>query len=153
MFDSVFRDVETYRFTLEEGMNTVDAWPFHLTETVNANSQLVNIGILDSSGNVTSIQRAAGNRVYVGSNSDFSFEIDSYVPGDDDNDDDDTSPWDPNALYILGDLVTHQGLKYRAKWWNRGDEPIPNPAVPWETLWELLDEAPDDLDGPEIGAW
>ena len=154
LFDSSFRDVETHRHTLNQGMNTADAWPFHLAQKVNADSLLVNIGVLDSSGNVTPIQSAAGNSVYVRSNSEFSFETDFEIPGDDDddddNDDDDITTWEANAVYVFGDLVTHQELRYRAKWWTRGDEPISNPTVPWETPWELLDETPDD---PEAGTW
>ena len=159
LFDNAFQDVESHRVTLEQGMNGVDDWPFHLAQKVNAESQLVNIGVLDSSGVIAPIRNAIGNGVYVRSNSEFSFEIDFEIPDtdDDDNDDDDddggTAVWDANAVYVYGDLVTHQGLRYRAKWWNRGDEPIPNPTVPWETPWELLDEAPGDPDDPEVDTW
>ncbi len=32
-------------------------------------------------------------------------------------------PWDPGAIYTQGDIVSHNGRLWRAKWWTRGEEP------------------------------
>ncbi len=31
--------------------------------------------------------------------------------------------WDPSAVYVGGDIVTYNGLKYKAKWWTKGEQP------------------------------
>ena len=153
LFDSAFQDVETHRITLLEGMNTGDAWPFHLAQKVNSDSQIVNIGVLDDSGNIVPIRNVAGNRVYVQSDSEFSFETDFEIPKNDD-DDSGLEEWDANATYVFGDSVSHDGTTYRAKWWSRGDEPISNPTVPWETPWEVVHGDPrGDPSEPELDAW
>ena len=156
LFDSAFQDLETHRVTLLEGMNTADAWPFYLARKVNTDSQIVNVGVLDDSGNVVPIRNASDNRVYVRSNSEYSFETDFEIPNDDDEDDDSgLEEWDANATYVFGDKVSHDGTVYRAKWWSRGDKPVSNPAVPWETPWEVVHGDPrgDPNDEPDINGW
>ena len=32
-------------------------------------------------------------------------------------------PWDPSAVYVGGDVVSHNGRQWRAKWWTQGEEP------------------------------
>ncbi len=32
-------------------------------------------------------------------------------------------PWDPGAVYVQGDVVSHNGRQWRAKWWTQGEEP------------------------------
>ncbi|GAP63112.1 hypothetical protein ARMA_1535 [Ardenticatena maritima] len=31
--------------------------------------------------------------------------------------------WDASAVYIGGDVVSHNGHEWRAKWWTQGEEP------------------------------
>ncbi len=31
--------------------------------------------------------------------------------------------WDPSAIYVADDLVSHNGHEWRAKWWTQGEEP------------------------------
>jgi len=31
--------------------------------------------------------------------------------------------WDSSAVYVGGDIVTYNGLKYKAKWWTKGEQP------------------------------
>lgn len=31
--------------------------------------------------------------------------------------------WDANQVYVSGDVVVYNGLKYKAKWWTRGEQP------------------------------
>ncbi|OAN11532.1 chitinase [Photobacterium jeanii] len=31
--------------------------------------------------------------------------------------------WDPNKVYLAGDTVTYNGVKYTAKWWTKGEQP------------------------------
>ena len=42
--------------------------------------------------------------------------------------------WDANKVYDLGDVVTHKGNTYRAKWWTQGDEPGTEQWGPWELI-------------------
>ena len=158
LFDSSFRDIELHTVALLEGENTVDAWPFHLAQRVNAESSLVQIGVLEPSGSIIPVESSMGNSVYVKSHEGFSFQIDFELPDNDDDTpgpdsdvpDEDLVEWKSGATYVAGDRVVHQGLTYEAKWWTRGDEPIPNPTVPWETPWDLLDEDPS---GPGDNTW
>ncbi|AOT10750.1 lytic polysaccharide monooxygenase [Pseudoalteromonas luteoviolacea] len=32
-------------------------------------------------------------------------------------------PWNKSKTYVAGDKVSHNGVDYEAKWWNRGEEP------------------------------
>ncbi len=32
-------------------------------------------------------------------------------------------PWDPTAVYVADDIVSHNGHQWRAKWWTQGEEP------------------------------
>lgn len=34
--------------------------------------------------------------------------------------------WDANTVYLGGDSVAHQGVKYTANWWTRGENPADN---------------------------
>jgi chitinase len=34
--------------------------------------------------------------------------------------------WDANTAYTAGNVVTYQGVSYRANWWTRGDNPASN---------------------------
>ncbi|KZW99612.1 chitinase [Pseudoalteromonas luteoviolacea] len=42
------------------------------------------------------------------------------------------APWDSGKVYVGGDLVSHNGKVYRAKWWTRGEEP--GKAMVWQAL-------------------
>ncbi|XVV12603.1 glycoside hydrolase family 2 TIM barrel-domain containing protein [Actinoplanes sp. CA-131856] len=45
--------------------------------------------------------------------------------------DDASATWSPTTIYHQGDLVTHNGHQWRAKWWTRNQEPG-DPNGPWE---------------------
>ncbi|MBO0460290.1 chitinase [Enterococcus sp. DIV1298c] len=42
--------------------------------------------------------------------------------------------WDAKKVYVLGDVVTHNGNTYRAKWWTQGNEPGTEQWGPWELI-------------------
>ena len=42
--------------------------------------------------------------------------------------------WAPAKDYVAGDVVTHKGHTYRAKWWTRGNEPGTEQYGPWELI-------------------
>ncbi|MGR5285539.1 PKD domain-containing protein [Vibrio maritimus] len=44
--------------------------------------------------------------------------------------------WSASQTYLGGDNVQHQGSKYQAKWWTRGDNPADNSAQ-WD-VWTLV---------------
>ena len=46
--------------------------------------------------------------------------------------------WNQNGEYEAGSLVSWQGYIYKAKWWNRGKEPIAYPTNSWDTPWQMV---------------
>ncbi len=34
-----------------------------------------------------------------------------------------TGDWDTSVAYVGGDVVTYNGVEYKAKWWTQGNEP------------------------------
>jgi hypothetical protein len=45
-----------------------------------------------------------------------------------------TAPlWSPSAIYVSGDVVTHNNHEWRAKWWTQGEEP-PGTTGVWEDV-------------------
>lgn len=76
--------VESFTVTIAPGQNLADQWPFYLATAVNAKSNLVHIGQLDTgTGNVTPVMGANANKVYVKSNnvSHYYFIVDFIRPG------------------------------------------------------------------------
>ncbi|WP_127793859.1 glycosyl hydrolase family 18 protein [Agromyces sp. LHK192] len=43
------------------------------------------------------------------------------------------APWYPTAVYTGGEVVSHDGVEYRAKWWTRGQEPGAQHG-PWQAI-------------------
>ncbi|MCE2572220.1 S8 family serine peptidase [Motilimonas eburnea] len=43
-------------------------------------------------------------------------------------------PWQAGRVYVAGDKVTFNGKAYRAKWWNRGEEPGAYRWGPWQAI-------------------
>lgn len=76
LFDSSGGDAETHTITLTDTQTGADDWPFYLAEEVNAVSSLLNVGVLDSDGNINPVRDSQRNTVYVSSDSGFSFELD-----------------------------------------------------------------------------
>ncbi|MFO6424704.1 S8 family serine peptidase [Motilimonas sp. KMU-193] len=46
----------------------------------------------------------------------------------------DLTPWQAGRVYVAGDKVEFNGQAYRAKWWNRGEEPGAHRWGPWQAL-------------------
>ncbi|NTS78531.1 pre-peptidase C-terminal domain-containing protein [Catenovulum sp. SM1970] len=44
--------------------------------------------------------------------------------------------WNASAVYLTDDQVAYNGVKYRARWWNQGDNPASN-SGPW-AVWDEL---------------
>lgn len=43
--------------------------------------------------------------------------------------------WDSSAVYVGGDEVIYNGVRYRAKWWTQGDNPeTQGPWGPWQAI-------------------
>ena len=40
--------------------------------------------------------------------------------------------WDPNSVYVGGDIVTYNGVKYKAKWWTKGERP--DQSMVWQQI-------------------
>lgn len=58
--------------------------------------------------------------------------VGNITEGDDDNKEDIIEEWANNKVYVGGDIVTYQGHKYRAKWWNLNK--VPSMTIDWEKL-------------------
>ena len=46
--------------------------------------------------------------------------------------------WSTTVPYPAGYLVERSGDVYKAKWWNKGDDPAQAAAEPWDTPWTLV---------------
>lgn len=79
LFDSAGQDVESFSVTLGDGMNSANAWPFHLAEEVNATSTLVNVGVLNGN-QIRPVRSAQRNNVYVSSTESYRFAVDIDQP-------------------------------------------------------------------------
>lgn len=53
--------------------------------------------------------------------------------------------WSVTGVYVKGDIVTREGMTYRARWWTLGEEP--GTAMVWEVLTE---SAPSDWNSARI---
>ncbi len=61
-------------------------------------------------------------------------------------------PWDPNTVYLAGDVVSHNGHLWRAKWWTRGEEPgTTGPWGVWEDLGPCDGSQPTPTPTPPVG--
>jgi len=45
--------------------------------------------------------------------------------------------WFPNSIYLVGNKVVHNGIKYEAKWWTRGKNPARNSGT--HQVWKKLE--------------
>ncbi|MHB1571937.1 MAG: carbohydrate-binding protein, partial [Solirubrobacteraceae bacterium] len=52
--------------------------------------------------------------------------------------------WSPTGVYRQGDVVSFDGLPFKARWYTQGDQPITslpvNPQQPWTPLYEIPGE-------------
>lgn len=160
LFNGGGQDQESHSLVASDGRIEPADWPFELAQIVNAESDAIRIGVLDDDGTVAPTRSASDNRVYTRSDAALSFEIDITAasgggePGDGggntgggDPDPGTGEAWHVGLTYVAGDLVTHEGSTYRAKWWSRGDEPVVIADAPWETPWELVDGSGTPPDG------
>ncbi|WP_418275742.1 glycosyl hydrolase family 18 protein [Isoptericola jiangsuensis] len=44
------------------------------------------------------------------------------------------APWYATGVYTTGDVVSHNGTEYSAKWWTRNQEPGTSPHGPWAVV-------------------
>lgn len=47
--------------------------------------------------------------------------------------------WSRAVIYVKGDRVERNGVAYEARWWNRAEEPQPQPDDPYSTPWVRVD--------------
>jgi GH18 family chitinase/chitodextrinase len=57
------------------------------------------------------------------------------------------SAWNPDTVYLAGDVVTYGGVTYTAKWWTQGDVPGADEWGPWEENGTGTDEGVDNGSG------
>lgn len=73
-------DVETHTLATDNATSDADAWPFHLAQTINADSSLVAAGVLQQDGDIQPIQDSQANRLYTQSDRSLQFEIEIRTP-------------------------------------------------------------------------
>ncbi|QDW61327.1 glycosyl hydrolase family 18 protein [Oerskovia sp. KBS0722] len=44
------------------------------------------------------------------------------------------APWYGSGVYTSGDVVSHDGAEYKAKWWTRGTAPAATSGSPWQKI-------------------
>ncbi len=75
-----FNDIESHNLVIGNGMGASNAWPFHLARTVNANSSLAAIGVLQQNGTIRPVRSNQANRIYSQSDRKLNFEIEVRLP-------------------------------------------------------------------------
>lgn len=81
VFDESGADLERISVVIEKKQRSRRRWPFALAREVNAESQLVRIGVLDATGSVVPTRRVNGNHVYAAAGLNLRFEIEVTRPG------------------------------------------------------------------------
>ncbi|MBY0279231.1 lytic polysaccharide monooxygenase [Candidatus Binatia bacterium] len=81
LFDETGADLEQIRVKIKQGDRTRARWPVALAKAVNAQSQLVHIGVLQQSGDVVPTRTIGGNLVYAANGRSLRFEVDVTGPG------------------------------------------------------------------------
>lgn len=56
--------------------------------------------------------------------------------------------WQTNKAYSEGDIVSHQGKVYEAKWWTYNNRPDQKVTNEWDTPWKLLKDNNEDTTPP-----
>ena len=146
LFDEVLGDAETHQLALQPEMTSADAWPYYLAQAVNSESGLVNIGVLNADNSITPIRSQYGNSVYVGSEAEYSFQVDIELPNPDpgypppSNECRTTDPdaanhpaWESTTVYTAPATVSFMELVWEAKWWNQNNPPTAD-GGPWKLL-------------------
>ncbi|MFD6090553.1 glycosyl hydrolase family 18 protein [Oerskovia sp. NPDC060338] len=44
------------------------------------------------------------------------------------------APWFASGVYTSGDVVSHDGAEYKARWWTRGTAPAATSGSPWQKI-------------------
>ncbi|MBN8469213.1 lytic polysaccharide monooxygenase [Corallococcus exiguus] len=148
LFDSAGRDAESYPLTLDAATPAA-TWMYRLAQQVNAGSSRVQVGVLQTSGSVTPVQDALGNRVY-SKETGYSFQVDIEKPSTGGGNDGGTGGSAqykyPAGIdsYTAGTLVEGtDGLIYRCKpfpysGWCKGaaSHYAPGTGMAWQDAWE-----------------
>ncbi len=80
LFNQGGSDVERIDHVVAAGQGAAADWPFNFANTVNGQSSLARIGVLGSSGNVTPVRQATGNRVFTIASQNLNHQIDIRLP-------------------------------------------------------------------------
>lgn len=127
-------------------MQTPVSYVYNCAQTVNAASELMNIGVLNANSSITPIHSRNGNSVYVRSEVEYPVQVDIQPPDPDsvnqppDSDCNITDPdvvnhpaWDSAIVYTPHATVSYAELVWEAKWWNQGNPPATD-GGPWKLL-------------------
>ncbi|WP_137940020.1 lytic polysaccharide monooxygenase [Chitinivorax sp. B] len=142
VFDKDGRDAESHTVTLNTGMNTAAAWPYHLGLKVNGESRLVGIGKLDARGVLKPVVSATENRIYVHGKATYTTKIDIVAapnPNPNPNPNpgpgcDGVQPWNSARAYTSGEKASFKGQLWQAQWWTRGEEPGSQQWGAWKAV-------------------
>ncbi len=161
LFDENFSDVETIKKKLNANNFTADKWPFVLAKKINRKSVNAKAGVLNNN-EIVPVKDSADNKIYIPSDSNFSFQIDIEMvnnPGDDDDDScnceepgtGSSAEFDYNypenlAGYTAGTVVkAGDGNVYECRpfpnsGWCSGDSFFyePGSGLAWQDAWTIL---------------
>ncbi|MBB5019110.1 chitin-binding protein [Chitinivorax tropicus] len=125
VFDKDGKDAESHTITLNNGMNSAAAWPYHLAMKVNADSRVIGVGKLSASGELKPTVSATENRLYVHGQANYNIKIDIAAAPNQASEAgcSDTQPWSNSRTYNGGETVATNGQLWQAQWWSQGEEP------------------------------
>ncbi len=82
LFDENLADIETIEYVILENQTGQNLWPFYLGQTVNQNSQLARIGMINNTGEIIPTEELNSNLVYIKADRNLNFAIDKKLPPD-----------------------------------------------------------------------
>lgn len=129
LFDENYSDAETIRIDITAANTAADQWAYDLAVAINTQSQLAKVGVADANGNIEPVMGAAKNSIYIIEGRNLSFKIDKRKGGEPT-----ANSWEAQLAYEKGSIVGHKGKNWRAKWWNKGEEPGTAQWGPWEEV-------------------
>jgi chitin-binding protein len=145
LFDENLADIETIEYVILENQTAQNLWPFYLGQTVNQNSQLARIGMINNTGEIIPTEELNSNLVYILADRNLNFAIDKQLPPDNGGNSYDYAYPDNIGSYNAGTKVKGtDGNIYECKpfpysgWCNQAPSYYaPGTGWNWEDAWIL----------------
>ncbi|WP_076413551.1 lytic polysaccharide monooxygenase [Shewanella sp. UCD-KL12] len=123
------------KLTIDANNQSTEIWAQQLAESVlHLHSDLVQLGVKQSNGDITYSEDLALNKVWT-KQAELSFRMDVKSPTEPPNPCQRVT-WNANTIYNLGDEVMYKTVIYQAQWWTKND--LPSSSGQWG-VWQPLD--------------